>query len=60
MKIFLISEDLRNNLLAYLFERPFKEVAQGIANLQGLQEAPQPPPSEPPALAAVSGGKKDK
>jgi hypothetical protein len=52
MKTLLLPEDLRDRLIAYLMERPFKEVVTGIAQLQALQEAPSylaPPalPDEP-------------
>jgi hypothetical protein len=49
MKTLLLPEDLRDRLLAYLMERPFKEVVAGVAQLQALQEAPSylPPPTLP-------------
>ena len=40
MKNFIISEELANQLLAYLAERPFKEVFQMFPKLQAIQPAP--------------------
>jgi hypothetical protein len=53
MKTFLLTEQQRDILIAYLMERPFKEVATGIAQLQALPEAP------PPAPPAAAEPKKD-
>ncbi len=38
MKTYEISEEVLKALLAYLYDRPFKEVAQGIAALSQLKE----------------------
>ena len=38
MKKYEISEELIRALLAYLLERPYKEVAEGVAALQRLKE----------------------
>ena len=38
MKKFIITEEVVQGLLAYLQERPFKEVAQGIQTLINLPE----------------------
>lgn len=38
MKHFKISEDVRNGVLNYLAERPYKEVHQGITALLNLPE----------------------
>ena len=38
MKKFILTEEARNGFLAYLQERPYKEVAQGIAALLALEE----------------------
>lgn len=46
MKTFLLPEDLRNDLLAYLMQRPYAEVDKGVARLQALSEAPPPPPAD--------------
>ena len=51
-KHFLLPEDLRNDLIAYLGSRPYNEVAQGMAKLLALVEAP-PPTVEKPALSVV-------
>lgn len=47
MKLFLLPEDLKNDLLAYLMEQPYKLVATGVARLQAVVEAPPPPADEP-------------
>jgi hypothetical protein len=38
MKQFLITEEFRNGLVAYLGDRPYKEVAQAVGLLVGLPE----------------------
>lgn len=42
MKTYLLPESLRNDLLAYLHEQPFKSVAAGVGRLMALEEAPIP------------------
>lgn len=41
---FIISEELRQALLAYLLTRPMQEVRQGVEALENLQRAPEPAP----------------
>ncbi len=38
MKAYIITEELRKGLLDYLMDKPYKEVAQGIAMLNQLPE----------------------
>lgn len=38
MKIFLLPEDLRNGLVAYLSQQPFKDVSTGVQALLTLEE----------------------
>lgn len=37
MKMYKISEELVQGLIAYLMTQPYKDVAKGIVDLQGLQ-----------------------
>lgn len=39
----LMPEQFRDELLAYLSQRPYREVAPAIAALEALQPAPQAP-----------------
>jgi hypothetical protein len=45
MKYYKISEEVRNAFLVFLSEQPYKNVAQGIAVLQQLEELPEEEPS---------------
>ena len=49
MKQFIISEEQRNNILGYLFGRPYGEVARGVEMLQGLPEH-RPVTAEDPVI----------
>lgn len=40
-KQFILPADIRDLLLSYLYQRPYGEVASGVALLQGLAEAPE-------------------
>lgn len=51
-KTYLLPEELKNALLSYLYDRPYKEVGAGVRMLEGLLEAPAGPPTSP-ALALV-------
>lgn len=48
-KLYLLPEDLRNDLLGYLVQRPYAEVALGVKRLEAL--APVPPIAAVPAAA---------
>lgn len=48
MSTLLMPVELRDAIVAYLSTKPYSEVANGIAMLQGLQAAPPPQPSPPP------------
>lgn len=39
--MYLISDELRKALLAYLMSRPYAEVAQGVHALQALTALPE-------------------
>lgn len=49
MKQYLISDEERRQLINYLATRPYSEVANGIAGLLSLKEAP----AQRPDLKAV-------
>lgn len=51
-KVYLITEDQRNALLAYLQERPYKEVAAGIEFLFNATPATMTTPDAEPAAEA--------
>lgn len=40
MKTYLLPETVRDAVLNYLVQRPYAEVAQGVAALQRLEEVP--------------------
>lgn len=39
MKMFLLPEDLRRELLTFMMQQPYALVAKGVEKLQGLAEA---------------------
>jgi hypothetical protein len=51
MKQYLLPENIRAALLAYLMDRPYREVADGVQALLTLKEAPAPAPADPPKEA---------
>jgi hypothetical protein len=54
MRLFLLSEDLRDSLVDHLARRLYLEVAHSMAQLQALPEAPaEPEAPRVPTLAAV-------
>ncbi len=58
MKQFLITEALAQSILNYLADRPFKESALLIQNLQRLQPY-EPPKEEPPKEESPDDDKGD-
>lgn len=49
MKLFLLPEDLKTDLLKFLYSQPYGLVAQGVQRLEAVGELVSPPPSPPPA-----------
>lgn len=54
-KVYLITEQLRSDLLAYLVQRPYAEVAKGVEQLLKLEPVPAPAPPPPPVLELAKG-----
>lgn len=57
--VYEISEDLANAVLAYLTKRPYVEVYQMVAGLQGLKEIKAEPVAEQSVDKAVGINKKE-
>lgn len=58
MKSYVLPEDVRNGLLAYLVSRPYGEVANGVRALEALAELPEAPAAKP-VLSAVPSAEKE-
>ena len=52
-KMYIINETVKNAILAYLQERPFKEVAMGVQALNNLQEVPNAPTKVKPPVEVI-------
>jgi hypothetical protein len=50
-KTFILPAPVRNLLLEYLYQRPYGEVANGVALLNGLREVDDTPKQEGPIVA---------
>lgn len=48
MKLFLIPEDLKTDLLKFLYTQPYGLVAQGVQRLEAVAELISAPPPPPP------------
>ncbi len=54
MKTYLLPEDLRNDLLAHLYQQPYGSVAKGVQRLEALPALPEVPPAPAPFAPAIN------